>query len=97
MNIKEIYINTRNWVDSVQDRDYWRALVNASNLKSLPDDYAHEFNIVKKNPQKVNVKLQKKEMRFLARKRGYLEKSVRKTIIFIFSWFVYYTISPSDV
>ena len=26
---KEIGINTRNWVDSAQDRDYWRALVNA--------------------------------------------------------------------
>jgi hypothetical protein len=29
MNLKEIGINTRNWVDSIQDRDYWRALVNA--------------------------------------------------------------------
>ena len=28
--LKEIDINTRNWVDSVQDRDYWRALVNAA-------------------------------------------------------------------
>ena len=26
MNLKEIGINTRNWVDSAQDRDYWRAL-----------------------------------------------------------------------
>ena len=26
MNPKEIGINTRNWVDSTQDRDYWRAL-----------------------------------------------------------------------
>ena len=23
-------INTRNWVDSAQDRDYWRALVNTT-------------------------------------------------------------------
>ena len=29
MDLKEIRINTRNWVDWVQDRDYWRALVNA--------------------------------------------------------------------
>ena len=29
MDLKEIDINTRNWVDSAQDRDYWRALVNA--------------------------------------------------------------------
>ena len=25
MDLKEIGINTRNWVDSAQDRDYWRA------------------------------------------------------------------------
>ena len=30
MDLKEIYINTRNWVDSAQDRCYWRALVNAA-------------------------------------------------------------------
>ena len=30
MNIKEIGINTRNWVDSAQDRDYLSALVNAA-------------------------------------------------------------------
>ena len=29
MDFKEIGTNTRNWVDSVQDRDYWRASVNA--------------------------------------------------------------------
>ena len=29
MDLKEIGINTRDWVDSFQDRDYWRALVNA--------------------------------------------------------------------
>ena len=28
MDLKEIGINTRNWVDSAQDRDYWR-VVNA--------------------------------------------------------------------
>ena len=28
MDLKEIGINTRNWVDSVQDRNCWRALVN---------------------------------------------------------------------
>ena len=28
--IKEIGIDKRNWVDSAQDRDYWRALVNAA-------------------------------------------------------------------
>ena len=30
MNFKEIGINTRNWVDSAHDRDYWRAHVNAT-------------------------------------------------------------------
>ena len=33
MGLKEIDINTRNWVNSVQDRDYWRGLMNtAQNL-----------------------------------------------------------------
>ena len=36
MDLKEIGINMRNWVDSAQDRDYWRALVNAAfNLQFL--------------------------------------------------------------
>ena len=26
MDLKEIGINTRNWVDSAQDREYWRAI-----------------------------------------------------------------------
>ena len=30
MDLKEISINTKNWVDSAQDRNYWRALVNAA-------------------------------------------------------------------
>ena len=30
MHLKEIGIYMRNWVDSAQDRDYWRALVNAA-------------------------------------------------------------------
>ena len=30
MDLKEIGINTRNWVDSTRDRNYWRALVNVS-------------------------------------------------------------------
>ena len=35
MDFKEIGINTRNWVDSAQDRDYWKALVNATlNLRA---------------------------------------------------------------
>ena len=30
MDLKEIGINAGNWVDSDQDRDNWRALVNAA-------------------------------------------------------------------
>ena len=29
IDLKEMGINTRHWVDSAQDRYYWRALVNA--------------------------------------------------------------------
>ena len=29
MDFKEISINTRNWVNSAHDVDYWRVLVNA--------------------------------------------------------------------
>ena len=30
MDLKGIGVNTRNLVNSIQDRDYWRALVNAA-------------------------------------------------------------------
>ena len=30
MDLKEVGIPTRNWVDSAQDRDYLRTLVNAA-------------------------------------------------------------------
>ena len=30
MDLKGITINTRNWVYLAQDRDYWKALVNAA-------------------------------------------------------------------
>ena len=30
MDPKEISVNTRNWVDSAQDRDYWTASVNVA-------------------------------------------------------------------
>ena len=29
MDFEEIGINMRNWIDSAQDRDYWRAFVHA--------------------------------------------------------------------
>ena len=30
MDLEEIGTNAGNWIDSAQDRDYWRALVNAA-------------------------------------------------------------------
>ena len=36
MDLKEIGINTRNWIDSAQDRDYWRALVNVKLNLQVP-------------------------------------------------------------
>ena len=30
MDLEEIGIDAGNWVDSAQDRNYWRALVNAN-------------------------------------------------------------------
>jgi hypothetical protein len=41
MILKEVDINTRHWVDSAQDRDYWRALVNAELNLRIP--YAIEL------------------------------------------------------
>ena len=36
MDLEEIGINAGNWVDTVQDRDYWRALVNAALNLRIP-------------------------------------------------------------
>ena len=36
MNLKEIGISTRNWIDLAQYRDYWRALVNAAFNLRIP-------------------------------------------------------------
>ena len=36
MDLEEMGINGGNWVDSAQDRDYWRVLVNAAlNLRVI--------------------------------------------------------------
>ena len=42
MDLEEICINVGNWVDSAQDRDYWKALVNAALNLQVP--YAMELN-----------------------------------------------------
>ena len=49
MDVREIGINTRNWVDSAQDRNYWRALVNTG--LNLRVSYAMELNIVSLFPR----------------------------------------------
>ena len=36
MDLEEIGINAGNWVDSAQDRDYWRTLVNAALNSRVP-------------------------------------------------------------
>ena len=36
MDIEEIGINAGIWVDSAQDRDYWRALVNSALVLWVP-------------------------------------------------------------
>ena len=36
MDPKEMRINTRNWVDSGQVKDYWRALLNAALNRWVP-------------------------------------------------------------
>ena len=39
MKLEEIYINAGKWVDSAQDRGYWRALMNA--VLNLPGSVSH--------------------------------------------------------
>ena len=36
MDLEEVGINAGNWVDSAQDRNYWRALVNAALNLQVP-------------------------------------------------------------
>ena len=36
MDLEEICINAGNWIDSAQDRDYWRELVNAAMNLRVP-------------------------------------------------------------
>ena len=35
-DLEEIGVNAGNWVDSTQDRDYWKALVNAALNPRVP-------------------------------------------------------------
>ena len=36
IELEEISVSAENWVDSTQDRDYWRALVNATLNLRIP-------------------------------------------------------------
>ena len=40
MNLDEIRVNDREWVDSAQDRDYWRALVDAALTLWVPKPWS---------------------------------------------------------
>ena len=37
MDLEEIGVNAGNWVDSAQDKDYWRALVNSALNLRVPE------------------------------------------------------------
>jgi hypothetical protein len=43
MDLKEMGIITRKWVDSAEDRDYWRAFVNAALNLRFPLLVSYEF------------------------------------------------------
>ena len=36
IDLEEIDINAGNWIDSAQDMDYWRALMNAALILRVP-------------------------------------------------------------
>ena len=42
IDLVEIDINARNWVDSAQDRDYWRVLVNVQIFSKI-HFHQHKF------------------------------------------------------
>ena len=44
MDLKEIDVILRSWIDSVQDRDYWGTLVNATlNIRSIRQGVSYSF------------------------------------------------------
>ena len=45
MDLKEIGVNTRNWVNSAQDKGFWRAFVNSSLKVRVPLDMKTSFSI----------------------------------------------------
>ena len=55
MDLEEIGINAGNWVDSAQDRNYWRALVNAALNLRVPQ--AMELELVMTHMQLQQIKI----------------------------------------
>ena len=46
MDLEEISINAGSWVDSAQDRNYWRALVNAAFNPRVPQAMELDSRII---------------------------------------------------
>ena len=55
MDLTDIGVNTRNWIDSAQDRDYWRTHVSATLDLQVP--YAMAI-LVLSTPKKEKNKVQ---------------------------------------
>ena len=56
MDLKEIGVNKRNWVDSDQNMDYWRILVNTTSthrISSYPNSSRCQVGIYPINWQKI--------------------------------------------
>ena len=45
INLKEISISRKNWVDSAQDRNYWRALMNAILIVLVHEPWSYYYFI----------------------------------------------------
>ena len=46
IDLKEIGISTRNWVDSAQDEGYWRALVNQQSSALVLNDQHRRLQMI---------------------------------------------------
>ena len=53
MDLKEIGTNMRNWVDSAQNRDYWKALVNVALSLRIP--YSEAFSTPHSHPSSARI------------------------------------------
>ena len=46
IDLKEIYVSTRNWIDSARDRDFWRTLMNAALNLRVPITHGVSYFIL---------------------------------------------------